>query len=244
MSEEKDILRNRIRIFREKRKLAKEIYKKTFIKKPQKKIVEAINLPKVLNMNPRSIYNIKEELSVFIKEETVDVICVSESWEREGETLEKVIKLDDYKVISNVYQRKEKGGRPAIIANASKYEIENLTNTVIKIPWGVEIVWAVLTPKNVTRNSEVKKIVVAAVYCKPRSRKKTLLLDHIAQVYNLMCSKYKNGLHWIICGDTNDLRLDPILALSPNMKQVVESHTRMNPPRLLDPIITTMSKYY
>ena len=244
MSEEKDILRNRIRIFREKRKLAKEIYKKTFIKKPQKKIVEAINLPKVLNMNPRSIYNIKEELSVFIKEETVDVICVSESWEREGETLEKVIKVDDYKVISNVYQRKEKGGRPAIIANASKYEIENLTNTVIKIPWGVEIVWAVLTPKNVTRNSEVKKIVVAAVYCKPRSRKKTLLLDHIAQVYNLMCSKYKNGLHWIICGDTNDLRLDPILALSPNMKQVVESHTRMNPPRLLDPIITTLSKYY
>ena len=72
-------------------------------------------------MNPRSIYNIKEELSIFIKEETVDVICVSESWERERETLEKVIQIDSYKVISNVYQRKEEGWRPAIIANTSKY---------------------------------------------------------------------------------------------------------------------------
>ena len=130
--------------------------------------------------------------------------------------METIIKIDDYKVISNVHQRKGRGGRPAIIVNSRKYVIENLTNTAVNIPWGVEIVWAVLTPKDVTNNSEVKKIVVASVYCKPGSRKKTLLLDHIAQVYNLLCSKYKRGLHWIICGDTNDLRLEPIINLSPN----------------------------
>ena len=98
--------------------------------------------------------------------------------------------------------------------------------------------------KSYINNSEVKKIVVASVYCKPGSRKKTLLLDHIAQVYNLLCSKYKRGLHWIICGDTNDLRLEPIINLSPNMQQVVQNYTRMNPPRLLDPIITTLARYY
>ena len=85
---------------------------------------------------------------------------------------------------------------------------------------------------------------MASVYCKPYSRKKTLLLDHIAQVYNLLSSKYKKGLHWLICGDTNDLRLEPILALSPNLQQVVQHYTRLNPPRILDPIITTMARYY
>ena len=124
---------------------------------------------------------------------------MSESWEREEQTLDTVIDIDDFKVIYNVHQRTGKGGRPAIIANLKKFDIENLTNTTVEIPWGVEVVWATLTPKNVSNTSEVQKIVVASVYCKPDSRKKTLLLDHISQVYNLLCSKYKRGLHWIIC---------------------------------------------
>ena len=155
-----------------------------------------------------------------------------------------MIKIDDFKVISNVHQRTGKGGRPAVIANSKKFDIENLTNTTVSIPWGVEIVWAVLTPKNVSSTSDVQKIVVASVYSKPDSRKKTVLLDHISEVYNLLCSKYKRGLHWIIAGDTNDLRLDPILMMNPNLKQVVQNFTRMNPPRLLDPIITTLSRFY
>ena len=40
---------------------------------------------------------------------------MSESWERAELTLEEVIKLDDYEITSNVYQRKGVGGRPAII---------------------------------------------------------------------------------------------------------------------------------
>ena len=59
-----------------------------------------------------------------------------------------------------------------------------------------------------------------------------------------MCSKYKKGLHWIICGDTNDLKLDPILHLSSTLKQVVQNPTRLDPPRLLDPIITTLADFY
>ena len=47
------------------------------------------------------------------------------------------IKLEDHIVISNVYQRKEKGGRPALIVNYRKYDVEDLTNNVVKIPWGV-----------------------------------------------------------------------------------------------------------
>ena len=92
--------------------------------------------------------------------------------------------------------------------------------------------------------SKIQKIVVGSIYCKPDSRKKSLLLDHISQVYNTLSSKYKNGLHWILCGDTNDLKLDSILDLNSNFRQVVQDPTRLDPPRILDPIITTLSGYY
>ena len=85
---------------------------------------------------------------------------------------------------------------------------------------------------------------MASIYSKPDSRKKSVLLDHISETYNLLCSKYTDGLHFLIAGDTNDLKLDPILNLSQNMRQVVTEFTRMNPPRMLDPILTKMSKFY
>ena len=40
-----------------------------------------------------------------------------------------------------------------------------------------------------------------------------------------MNKKFQEGTFWIIAGDTNDLKLDAILTLSPQMKQVVESPT-------------------
>ena len=67
-------------------------------------------------------------------EEEIDLVCMSESWEREYLTLEKVIQIDDFKVISNVFQRNGIGGRPAIIVNSKKYLVENLTQNVISIP--------------------------------------------------------------------------------------------------------------
>ena len=201
-------------------------------------------MPKVLNLNPRSIYNKVEEFVTFINEEEIDLTCMSESWEREKNTLDKVIKLEDYTIISNVFQRNGTGGRPAIVVNNKKFNVENLTQNEVSIPWGVEAVWAVLTPKNVNNASKIRKIVVGSLYSKPHSRKKSVLLDHISQVYSHLSSKYSKGLHWIICGDTNDLKLDPILHLNKNFKQVVQNPTRLDPPRILDPIITTLSGYY
>ena len=242
--EHKTKLSDKIKEFRKNRNRRKELFKNLVVIKPSNKVGQALSLPKVLNLNPRSIYNKLEEFKTFVKEEEVDLTCMSESWEREELTLDKVIKIDDYEVISNVHQRTGKGGRPAIIVNTKKYHVENITNTLVNIPWGVEIVWAVLTPKNVSNASNIQKIVVASIYSKPDSRKKSVLLDHIAEVYNLLNAKYKKGLHWILCGDTNDLKLDPILMLNSKLKQVVQNFTRLNPPRILDPIITTLSSFY
>ena len=69
-------------------------------------------------------------------------------------------------------------------------------------------------------------------------------MDHINQAYNIISTKYPKGLHFIIAGDSNDLKLDNILNISPQLSQVVASPTRLNPPAMLDPIITTLSLFY
>jgi hypothetical protein len=222
--------------------LKRKCYNKTV--KRSSKVLEALDLPSVLNLNPRSVYNKVDEFHSLVNELQVDLLFMSESWERENQTLDQIINLENYQVISNVHQRSGKGGRPALIINDSKYHVENITNSLISIPWGVEITWALLTPKQVTQRSVVKKIAVASIYSKPNSVKKTLLLDHIAESYHLLNSKYQSGLFFILAGDTNELKLDSILNLSPNLKQLVSTPTRLDPDRILDPIITDLSKYY
>ena len=234
----------KIKYYREQRKQNKVRFKNLITVKRPKRICEALCLPKVLNLNPRSLYNKIEQFVTFVKEEEVTLTCISESWEQIGKPLKEIINLENHEIISNVHQRNGVGGRPAIIVDTKHYNVENLTQSAVSIPWGVEAVWALLTPKNTSNKSMIQKIVVGALYSKPDSRKKSLLHDHISQVYNQLCSKYAKGLHWIICGDTNDLKLDPILHLNKNLKQVVQDPTRLNPPRILDPIITTLSRYY
>ena len=183
-----------------------------------------------------------------VREEEIDVIFMSETWERENCTLEEIINLEDHSVVSNVYQRRGKGGRPAIVVNNKKFAVQNITNTLINIKWGVEVVWCLLTPLNVTPSSRIQKVACASVYCKPGSKQKTDLQDHIAEAFNVLSTKYQNGLHFIIAGDTNELNLTPILNLSPNLVQIVEKPTRLDPvtvvEKLLDPVITTLSSYY
>ena len=140
-------MRNKIKNFREQRK-SKHAKTLTVVKRSNK-VFQALNLPKVLNLNPRSAMNKVDEIKTFIKEETIDVAFLSESHDRESKRLEDHFVLENFQVISNVYQRQGKGGRPAIIVNNEKYEIQDITNTLVQIPWGVEVTWAILTPKNI-----------------------------------------------------------------------------------------------
>ena len=203
-----------------------------------------MSLPTLCNINPRSVYSKVNEFHTLVKEEELDVIFLSESWERDYLPLDNIIHLEDHIVISNVHQRTGKGGRPAIIANKKKFHVQNLTNSVIQIPWGVEAVWAILTPKNISNDSKIQKIACCALYSKPKSHTKTLLLDHISDAYNILSTKYGRGLHYVLAGDTNDLKLESILSLSPSLVQIVRKFTRMDPPAILDPIIMTLSNLY
>ena len=60
----------------------------------------------------------------------------------------------------------------------------------------------------------------------------------------MLSTQYKKGLHWILAGDSNELKLESILNLDPKMKQIVKDFTRPKSEKMLDPIIMTLSKYY
>ena len=117
----------------------KVIQEKEAKNKTSNRFEQALNLPVLCNINPRSVYNKLEEFRTLVEEEDLDLIFMSESWEREHLPLHEVIKLDDHTVISNVNQRVGMGGRPAIIANTRKFHVQNITNIIIQIPWGVEL---------------------------------------------------------------------------------------------------------
>ena len=237
-----DKIQKKIEYFRHQRKS-----KHAKILKPirrSNKLVEALKLPKIANINPRSAMNKLDQLETFINEMSIDVAFISESHESESNLLSSRFESDLFAVISNVHQRKEKGGRPAIIVKKEKYNVENITNSLIDIPWGVEVVWAILTPQNIHRECTVQKIVLGSIYSKPQSKKKNETLDHICQTYNFLNAKFGKGLYWVLAGDTNDMRLDPILHMHSSLKSVVTKTTREISGKILDNIITDLHSFY
>ena len=155
------------------------------------KFASTLQLPRLCNINPQSVYNKQNEFLTFVKQMESDVIFMSESWERLNSTLETIMRpLDEHTDISNVHQRQARGGRPALIANSKKYHVQNITQSLISIPWGVEVVWAILTPKDVQNDSKIQKIVCGSIYLRPATKSQIPLLDHITDVYNILSTKY------------------------------------------------------
>ena len=172
-----------------------------------------------------------------------DICYMSESWDRENLPLELLLKHDGYKIIKNVVQRNRKGGKPALIIKEENFHIKQLCPDIITVPIGVEAVWAMLTPKNVQNNSKVKNIAVASIYY-TRATKRSDFIDHICEAFSILSSKYGPNLDFAICGDYNRLNINPILNLSPNLKQLISVPTRKNPDAILEGIISTLEYFY
>ena len=208
-------------------------------------ILQSVELPVVINLNPRSIYNKTEDFRLILEQYSADCLTISESWERDNLSLSELLDLENYQIFSNVKQRDFKGGKPAIVINTEKYNAKPLCPDVITVPVGVEAVWVLISPKIRNPKNRIRNIAVCSVYYRgPKSTKKKELFDHLAESYNILVTKYGSDLQFLIAGDTNRLNLSPILALSPNLKQVVKVPTRLKPEAILDPIITSMWKYY
>ena len=78
---------------------------------------------------------------------------------------------------------------------------------MVPVKLGVEVVWAIFTPKNVNQSSKIKQIACAPIYSKPGSKHKSDLLDHLSDAFNIVSTKFGEGVQFIIARDTNELRL-------------------------------------
>ena len=122
------------------------------------------DLPVVINLNPRSLYGKENELATIIEQYNCDICCVSESWERENYTLNDLIQIEHFKIVTNVKQRYGRGGKPAIIANESKYQIKELCPSEVTVPVNVEAVWILIHSKNIDPKSPIKNIIICSYY--------------------------------------------------------------------------------
>ena len=207
------------------------------------KLLDAVQLPVIANINPRSIYNKATEFKTMIEQLDVSLCFMSESWDRDYLGVEEVIKMDGFKIIKNVLQRSGQGGKPALIVSEKNYHIKELCPDTITVPPNVEAVWALLTPKAGGSQSNIKHIAVCSYYYTAKT-KRSEFVDHVSEAFNKLSAKYGPGLHFILGGDTNRLNLKSILNLSPKLKQLVQVPTRCNPDAILDTIISTLGMYY
>ena len=94
-----------------------------------------------MNLNPRSIYNGIEEFSNLINMYNIQVIGISESWERQEMPLKDLINIPSFRVLTNVCQRSGRGGKPALVICEKMFHIKELSPRPIIVPVGVEAVW-------------------------------------------------------------------------------------------------------
>ena len=166
------------------------------------KLLTAVELPVVVNLNPRSIYNKADEFKIMMEQLDVGICFMSESWDRDELGLEEIIQIDGYKIIKNVLQRKGKGGKPALIISEENYFIKPLCPDVITVPTDIEAVLALLTPKGGGCNANIKNLAVCSYYYTEKT-KRSDFIDHISEAFNVLSSKYSPGLQFIMAGAQN-----------------------------------------
>ena len=80
------------------------------------------------------------------------------------------------------------------------------------VPPGVEVAWAVLTPRRMDgRLQRVGRICVAVVYIAPESPFKEEAINHLIHTVHLIRAKYNNEVHFLLAGDYNRVGVEEIL---------------------------------
>ena len=95
---------------------------------------KSLNLPNVMALNPRSVYGKAEYLADTIREYQVYITCISESWNRENNPLNNIISIENHKLYMNVKQREQRGGKPLIIVNHSKFIVKQPCPSLFCVP--------------------------------------------------------------------------------------------------------------
>ena len=88
---------------------------------------------------------------------------MTETWERSDLRLRDIINLENFKIITETQQREGVGGKSAIFICEDKYFIRELCPNIITVPKGVEVSWALITPKLNQIDTAFRQIAVASI---------------------------------------------------------------------------------
>ena len=214
-------------------------FNKTLIR--DNKLIDALNLPIFTVYNMRSIWLKINNLAKDIIERSVDISFLSEVWEKKENMkhqskIEELLELKGISYISTPRPGLKRGGGSAIAACPKKFSLVKLN---IEIPKCLEVVWGLLRPRKVL--GKLRKIIICSFYSPPRSKKKSILIDHILTVLNQLRTEHP-GAATIVAGDKNDLDESAILAFDPALIQSVKKPTRKD--SLLSIIITDLHRFY
>ena len=171
----------------------------------------------------------------------LEAAIVSESWEREDLPLEKLLKMENFKIHSykrpKVKAKKQPGGGCAIVYSEKRFKAKKLD---IFVPKGVEACWLLLQPLN--KNDLIENIAIASIYVSPNSVYKTATIDHIIESIHLLRSQFDNRINYIISGDLNRVKIDRILDSYGQLRQIITSASRKS--AILENIITDLHTMY
>ena len=168
------------------------------------KLVHALALPRISNFNMRALFSKTLNLANDMKERESDLVFLTEVWEKQENKkhqfkLEEMLEIHGIKYISTPRPGAQRGGGAAIAVRLEKFTILKLN---IALPKSVEVVWGLLKPKTVS--GKFSTIIVCCFYSPPRSRKNSILIDHITATLQSLFNIHTNpGV--IISGDRNDI---------------------------------------
>ena len=183
------------------------------------------------------------------------VVMLSETWEREKQRLEIILKSRQYHTVSYYRKNKSPGGGCAILYDRNRFRA---SDPEISVPEDVEAVWSVLTPTTKGNNRmKVKRIAVGSIYISPRSQVKTETVEHIIESIHQLRAKYDNEINFLIGGDFNRLDVSEILDCYGGLQQIIsvptrksatleilltDLHTLYHPPTTLPPLQVDSNK--
>ena len=193
-------------------------------------------------LNARSLYNKCDNFKKLLYEIGPDLSIISETWERERQSIDELLSSDQFKSISYKREKinnRQPGGGCTIVYNDRRFKV---TKVDLSVPEGVEACWALFLPLNVTPHHKVRRLIVGSIYVSPRSQFKEETVEHIIHSIHYLRSMYDNDVSFLIGGDLNRIDIEPILDSYGALKQAISVPTRKG--ATLENIITDICNLY
>ena len=164
-------------------------------------------------------------LGIDMEDRNCSISFLTEVWQKSESKkhqfkIEALFELKGMKYISTPRPGTRRGGGAAIVVNTENFSITKLN---IPIPSGLEIVWGLMRPNEVT--GKITKIIVCCFYCPPKSTKKSALIEHMTLTLQSLRTTFPMAAA-VISGDRNDLSIARLLSVDPALRQFVRKNTR------------------